>query len=90
MITMKNNEICEIHKTKLIKMNVPISYGMPAFDESFEVADVLFPNANQYVIGGCLVDESFPRFSKELVCRDCRKAKSAWEKENKSEGAEKN
>jgi hypothetical protein len=81
---MKENEVCQVHKTKLIKMKVPISYGMPDFDESFKVSDKLFPNSYRYVLGGCLVDESFPRFSSEMVCRECRKAEAAWKKENKN------
>lgn len=81
---MADNEICEVHNIRLVPMKVRISYGMPAFDESFTVADKLFPNAYRYVIGGCLVDESFPRLSEEMVCRECRKAETIWKKKTKN------
>jgi hypothetical protein len=80
-------EMCEVHKIKLVKTKVPVSYGEPAFDESFVVAGKLFPNSHKYVLGGCVVDESFPRFSQKMICRECRKAETAWKKENKERNA---
>jgi len=80
---MKEKEICEVHKIKLVELNVPISYGEPAFDESFAVVAKLFPNSYKRVLGGCVVDESFPRFSQKMICRQCRQAEAAWKKENR-------
>lgn len=82
---MKQKEICEVHREKLVKKKVPISYGESAFDESFAVADKLFPNSYKYVIGGCVVEESLPRFSGKMVCIECRKAEATWKKVNKKQ-----
>ena len=76
---------CKVHGTILKEENVPVSYGLPIFDESvFEAGDKLFPNSKRNVIGGCVVGSMGDR-TDVLVCPECRTAETDWRKENKKE-----
>lgn len=73
---------CDLHGTKLKKKEVPIRYGMPAYDAATEVREELFPNAKSYFLGGCMVDFDNPTSENEFVCEECREAEPQWRKEN--------
>ncbi len=81
---------CELHGTKLEWKSVPIRYGYPGYDESWAVEKDLFPNAFQYLLGGCVVkvgpDGKVLNEERErvLICRDCRAAKAEWLRQTKS------
>ena len=74
--------ICELHGTKLKRKKVPISYGLPPYDEAWAVEKQLFPNAKSYVLGGCLVDFDDPSDQYAFVCEECREAEGVWRREN--------
>lgn len=74
---------CEVHTTVLKKAEVPVSYGLPYFDEELiEARKKLFPNSKKSVLGGCVVG-SMGRFTEELVCEECREAETAWNEANR-------
>ena len=52
---MVNEEICELHATKLTRMQVPMRYGLPLYDEARAVGDKLFPHAHSYSFVGCII-----------------------------------
>ena len=79
MVTTKT---CELHGSNLEPVQVPVRYGLPLYDDARCVADRLFPNANSYLPGGCVVDASSPRQIRGFVCIDCRKAEIAWREQN--------
>ena len=75
---------CEIHKTVLKLMQVPLSYGLPHFDDVLiEARAKLFPNAKFDLLGGCTVSDK--HYSEESVCEQCREAEIKWRKENNRE-----
>ena len=78
---MEHSETCKLHGTKLKRRKVPIHYGLPAFDDAWDVQEKLFPNANSYSLGGCVIDLDNPTHGTAMVCEDCREALSAWRKE---------
>ena len=71
--------VCKIHGVRLEPDEVPISYGLPPAPPRgyYEAMDEFFPNANSFVLGGCVIslDEIS---SKELFCSACRVAEKAW------------
>lgn len=84
-----NAEKCKVHATLLKPMNVPISYGLPYFDdELIEARSKLNPNAKTYDIGGCTLNIRSSRYSEEMVCDDCREAQIVWKKANGRENSE--
>jgi hypothetical protein len=78
---------CEIHQEVLIKDKVPIAYGLMSFSYDRAAYETekpkLFPHANGYYLGGCVVDwNSSPEYAEVLYCRKCRDAEKAWLAEN--------
>lgn len=69
---------CELHGTLMKPDTVPLAYGLPPKDEElWEARATLFPNANSYRLGGCIVGSS--GYSTEtLACQQCRDAERAW------------
>ena len=61
---------------------VPIRYGYPEFDRAWEVKAELFPNANSYSLGGCVIDLDGPKHERFPVCRECRLAEKEWRENN--------
>ena len=81
----KTAKKCEVHGVVLQLMKVPVIYGLPMFDDSFErlikAREALFPNAKSHVLGGCTLGTIGSVFE-ALVCSDCRAAEQEWEKAN--------
>ncbi len=77
-----NDPLCEIHHTVMQKKTVPISYGMPVYPEDIvallKAQQKSFPNALDYVEGGCVVSNDSPTTAEIWECADCRAAKNKW------------
>jgi hypothetical protein len=82
---MQETQICELHGTQMVKMEVPLGYGLPPYDPASEVARDLFPNARTLMNGGCMIDLEGPTSVDMFVCADCRKAEEEWRKANNAE-----
>jgi hypothetical protein len=71
---------CRVHGRKLLTDVAEIRSGMPPAppDDYLEAVETFFPNANTWVMGGCVI--SFPEVMTEAVeyCPDCRIALNGW------------
>jgi hypothetical protein len=73
-------ERCQVHDVATKADEVPIAYGLMAFQPGFlEARRSEFPNANSRVVGGCIIMEA----DRERVryCDECRKAEASWPEE---------
>jgi hypothetical protein len=75
------HEICEVHKTNMVKKVVPIFYGFPHRDKdepTLEEERRLFPHRHEFVGGGCVVRGE--KTSERYVCDECKGAFEHWRK----------
>jgi hypothetical protein len=79
-IKAQQTGICNIHHIRMQKKRVPISFGLFVLDDPYYSAElVYFPNARDYVNGGCEVDpvrQKEPHF--RYVCSECKRAQRQW------------
>jgi hypothetical protein len=79
---------CKIHNKPLFLDTVPIVYGLirftPIQKEEFRVKDSIFPNAQDFVIGGCIVDENNPKMKVVYKCPTCILEKAKWVENQKA------
>lgn len=72
---------CEIHRTEMLKTNVPIEYGLIRlndFGRARQAASTSsFPHAQESVLGGCIVGTATQAII--YICPDCQKALQKWE-----------
>jgi hypothetical protein len=74
---------CTVHDQWMAVDEVPIIYGLPSSRENYwKAAQALFPNAYNYLGGGCVTTPASPRSAKTLYCPQCRSAEKAWLKDN--------
>jgi TonB family protein len=83
---------CKVHRTKLLRDKVGISYGLIGFQKGYWKAEQkLFPEANSTVYGGCLVEaitcenkeiQLSPQYAEVLYCPVCRKAQAEWSRQH--------
>ncbi len=70
---------CSVHKVELLEEEVPVHYGLIRFSADYIAAKKgLFPNANSFVLGGCIVSPTHPKTRKAKYCPHCRAAESTW------------
>src|ERR1700741_3023171 len=82
---MNEEKRCEIHGSLLECKRVPVQYGLPIRNASFDEARIkLFPNSRSSVLGGCM-DGLIGNYSEEFVCNECREAENKWRQEHKDE-----
>ena len=85
----EETRICEVHGTKLEEKEVPIRWGLilpPDSDEpTFTYRMKNFPNAQEFVTGGCIVPVDKKETERIFICPDCQKAKEEWFKKHKTE-----
>ena len=74
--------ICNIHHLRMQKKRVPVAFGLSVFDLDGQYSSAeltYFPNAQEYVEGGCCVE---PEVQKEAhyryVCPECKHAQRQW------------
>lgn len=74
---------CELHNVKLENGFAPIRYGLLFIpDDYIKARKKLFPNANTFVAGGCIV--GFRERTELEFCTLCREAEENWKIENKA------
>jgi hypothetical protein len=70
---------CPVHKIPLKEDTVWIHYGFPVVTEEYMTAErELFPYANSYFLGGCVVRPE--KRARVKYCTECRRAEKDWEK----------
>jgi hypothetical protein len=76
---------CRLHDEWMKVGDVPFIYGLLARIEDYDEAEAkLFPNANRFTWGGCVVHQDSPKKVKRLFCSSCRAAEKKWVEEYKS------
>lgn len=76
---------CHVHDRDLLEDKVSINYGYPLTTEEYSLASSeLFPFANSYYLGGCIVKPELS--ARVMYCPDCRKAEKEWEKVHGNRG----
>jgi len=77
---------CQIHEVVLKKDLVPIHYGLPGIPCGYlEARSNRFPHANDHDPGGCSLTTFSPRSAVVLYCLACRREKTSWHTEMRSE-----
>src|SRR5690606_32981421 len=72
-------KICEVHNVPMKRGTVPIRYGLgPAPPGWGGTREKEFPNANSYIMGGCLVDVDNPETDRVTYCPVCRAAENEY------------
>ena len=81
--TQGQSQICEVHHVQMIKVSVPIHYGLPAYGEREAARRAAstnsFPHARDWVGGGCVVTRHSPRDAIVFVCAECQRGWREWE-----------
>ena len=82
--THARSSVCERHNVEMEKKKVPMVYGfMGSTSYSrlfFNASTNLFPNAQELVVGGCMVDNK-AKFAFIYSCPACEKARLKWQAE---------
>lgn len=68
------------------KKDIRIMYGMPiapVFGYT-EARETLFPNCDDYLIGGCIIRENKKNENK-YICEQCNTQRKKWKKQHRSE-----
>ncbi|MEO6656329.1 MAG: hypothetical protein ABIO36_09635 [Pyrinomonadaceae bacterium] len=69
---------CLLHGQILEKANVEVRAGLPPAppEKYFEAEEALFPQANSFIMGGCLDDAGSE--NEVMFCCQCRTARRDW------------
>ena len=78
---------CSKHGSDLLRGTVETRSGYPPAppDGYFEAQEGLFPFANSWVMGGCVIDLESDGTESVDYCPECRAAEKAWQSENEME-----
>jgi hypothetical protein len=77
-------EVCELHKCRMERREIPITYGLIRVQKglpTLEQERTLFPHRRDYVLGGCIVMPG-KKTETMYVCPECRTAYEDWRKAN--------
>ena len=71
---------CNVHHIRMQRKLVPIAWGYVEFDPVYDSAEIrTFPNAREYVNGGCVVDEKkLGHLVPHYICPECKRAERHW------------
>ena len=76
-LTIGQASVCEIHKVMMVRMTVPILYGLKDMDTDFELRygenPNAFPHARPYVFGGICVAPLDTHCAVIYICPECKK-----------------
>jgi hypothetical protein len=79
--TSGESEVCKVHSLRMSKTVVPIKYGLIQPSERslarFAASTNSFPNADDWVWGGCCVDSA--RQAVIYTCLECKRLRARWE-----------
>lgn len=74
---------CFLHNCPLKIEEVPVVYGLVSVPKAYRNAQItLFPLANSYHDGGCVVSNQSPDTRKTEFCEECRDAEKKWKDEH--------
>jgi len=84
-----NRSVCPVHGARLRFQTLQIGYGLYAWPKGyFEAEEREFPEANEFVGGGCNSPGPFgPAFAWVHYCPDCREARRRWLEEREGRAA---
>jgi hypothetical protein len=70
----------------MVEKNISIMYGMPIGPPVgyLDAKDIFFPNCDEEIIGGCIVDKKNPKYRKKCICEQCNEIRDKWIMENNS------
>ena len=80
-IAAQKTGICNLHHVKMERKRVPVHYGLLVFDDPYYLAELCyFPNARDYVNGGCVLPSLDIAKEREwrYVCPGCKRAQKQW------------
>jgi hypothetical protein len=79
-IRAQETGVCNIHHLRMQKKIVPIHWGLVVIEEPYYSAQVSqFPNAREYVNGGCEFEPERERVKHwRYVCPVCKRAEWQW------------
>jgi len=86
-IRAQETGICNVHHIRMQKKSVSIHWGLVTFEEPYYSAELRgFPNAREYVNGGCEFDEREDKKPHwRYVCPECQRVEVAWARAHRSE-----
>lgn len=72
--------ICNVHHVHMRRKHVAIHFGLLVFDDPYYSAELVqFPNARDWVNGGCDFDPAEEKRAHfRLVCPECTRARKQW------------
>jgi hypothetical protein len=81
-----NGIMCRIHNCLLSRKKIEIAHGFfPAPMAGYtEDREILFPNCDDFLIGGCDIDDG-PMYKNRYVCKECNKKREEWKGSHQSE-----
>lgn len=65
-----DREICGVHHQRMELRNVPVAYGMGAY-QATPYCEEHFPHARDRAVGGCVVSDDSPEFAAIYLCPSC-------------------
>jgi hypothetical protein len=79
-IRAQRTGVCNIHHIRMEKKRVPMYFGLLVFEDPYYSAQLAyFPNAREYVNGGCEVDPVLQKQAHfRYVCPECKRAQRQW------------
>jgi hypothetical protein len=79
-ITARKSGICNVHRAKMLKKQVPIRFGLIDFTDPYYSHEISrFPHAHEYVNGGCEFDPVADKTPhRTFVCPECKRAERRW------------
>lgn len=83
-VALFDMEVCELHKCRMERREVPITYGLIRVQRglpTLEQEKELFPHRRDHVLGGCIVMPG-KKTETMYICPECRIAYDAWRKAN--------
>jgi hypothetical protein len=75
--------ICAVHHVNMETRTIPIAYGLPSDgppEGYFQAGQHSFPNADQRIMGGCMVHDQ--KTALVWFCPECARAKADWLREH--------
>src|SRR5690349_2357546 len=81
--TRGESDVCGVHHSRMSKTSVPIRYGRLATSEREDACYIVsakeFPNAKEWIGGGCMVPMFPSRQAVIYTCQACKTARQKWE-----------
>jgi hypothetical protein len=79
--TTGRSSTCPAHHLVMQAKTVPIEYGLIIAtrpEPSAEVRKQRFPYSTDWIAGGCIVSDGYPKTAKLYLCPSCVRAEQVW------------